>query len=313
MSTREQAVAVDDPPPATEAEARPGEGALHGPLAWLGVSALVFSAAVGGNQFGLRDRLAGSGAREPKEPAASRVADRPTPASSAPRAETLVRSQPWWQAVTILDGGKGTTKSRVVIDEAAMQWRVRGMCESGRLVVTVPGRPKPVLEAPCTGAESPFGYATKAGTIEVKVASDGPWTLQVDQQVDVPLEEEPLPSMSAPGTSVVAMGDFYRMDQTGKGSITVYRLADGSHALRLDDFYVSPNVDLEITFSPLEAPRTTAEFMATPWVKAAPLDITAGSLNFVVPPDVDPMQYKSVVIWCPLIDSAYAAATLKAA
>jgi len=43
----------------------------------------------------------------------------------------------------------------------------------------------------------------------------------------------------------------------------------------------------------------------------APLEITVGSLNFSLPADIDPMQYKSVVIWCRLIDSAYAAATLK--
>lgn len=187
------------------------------------------------------------------------------------------------------------------------------MCQSGRLVVTVPGRPKPVLEAPCTGADTPFGYATKAGAINLKVAAEGPWKLHVEQQVDVPLEEAPLPAMSAPGTKAVFKGDFYRMDQTGKGTITVYRLVDGSHALRLDDFFVSANVDLEITFSPLEAPRTTPEFMGTSWVKAAPLDITAGSLNFNGPADVDPASYKSVVIWCPLINSAYAAATLQPA
>lgn len=33
-------------------------------------------------------------------------------------------------------------------------------------------------------------------------------------------------------------------------------------------------------------------------------------MNFAVPAEVDPAQYRSVVIWCPLIDSAYAAATL---
>lgn len=313
MSTSGPAVDVDDPPSASETEVRPRDGAVTGPLAWLAVLALVFSAAVGANLFGLRDDLAGSGPLQPKAPAASRVADGPAPEASPPRPETLVRSQPWWQAVTTLEGGQGTTTSRLVIDAAAMQWRVRGLCQSGRLVVTVAGGRKPVLEAPCTGAEMPLGYGTKAGAMELKVTSDAPWKLQVDQQVDVPLEEEPLPSMSAPGTAVVATGDFYRMDQTGKGSITVFRLADGSHALRLDDFYVSPNVDLEITLSPLEAPRTTEEFMGTPWAKAAPLDITAGSLNFIVPRDVDPTKYESVVIWCPLINSAYAAATLKAA
>ena len=316
MSTTEPPVAVDPAQVPPEPEAGPpdrrADGTGHHPVAWLGLLALLVSAAVGGNVFGLRDTLTGSEPRKPKAPAASRAAGGPAPAATAPRPETLVRSQPWWQAVTTLEG-QGATTSRLAINEDAMQWRVRGVCGSGRLVVTVPGRPKPVLEAPCTGADTPLGYATKTGAISLKVAADGPWTLHVEQQVDVPLEEEPLPSMSAPGTKVVFTGDFYRMDQTGKGTITVYRLPDGSHALRLDDFFVSPNIDLEITFSPLEAPRTTPEFMGAPWVKAAPLDITAGALNFTVPAGVDPGKYKSVVIWCPLINSAYAAATLRPA
>jgi hypothetical protein len=33
-------------------------------------------------------------------------------------------------------------------------------------------------------------------------------------------------------------------------------------------------------------------------------------MNFLVPAGVDPSRYRSVVIWCPLITSAYAAATL---
>lgn len=314
MSTTEPPVAVDPAPVPPETKASPTDrsanGTGHHPMAWLGLLALLVSAAVGGNLFGLRDTLTGSEPREPKAPAASRAATGRGPAATAPRPETLVRSQPWWQAVSSLEGERPTT-SPLTINGDAMQWRVRGVCQSGSLVVTVPGRPKPVLEAPCTGGDTPFGYATKTGAINLKVTAEGPWKLHVEQQVDVPLEEAPLPAMSAPGTKAVFKGDFYRMDQTGKGTITIYQLADGSHALRLDDFFVSPNVDLEITFSPLEAPRTTPEFMGTPWVKAAPLDITAGSLNFTVPADVDPAKYKSVVIWCPLINSAYAAATLQ--
>jgi hypothetical protein len=41
--------------------------------------------------------------------------------------------------------------------------------------------------------------------------------------------------------------------------------------------------------------------------------VTAGSLNFMVPAGVGPNQYRSVVVWCPLIDSAYAAVTLRPA
>ena len=100
------------------------------------------------------------------------------------------------------------------------------------------------------------------------------------------------------------------MDQSVEGPVTIYRLADGEHALRLDDFFVTPNIDLEIRLSPLEAPGTTEEFMRAPSTWVAPLDVTAGSMNFTVPPEAEPSEYRSVVIWCPLIDSAYAAATL---
>lgn len=310
MSGSEPPAAVDDRPlPAHPGgPGRPGGGGAQGALAWLGVAALVASAAVGGNLVGLRDRLWGSEARRPRAPAVSREADGPA-TTAVERPQTLVRSQPWWQEVATLEG-QGPTRSRVTIDDAALQWRVRGSCPSGRLVVTVAGRPKPVLDAACAGGEAEPGYATRSGALDLEVAAEGRWRLEVEQQVDVPLEEPPLAAMSAPGTRVVATGDFYRMDQTGQGTVTVYRLADGSHALRLDRFFVTANVDLEITFSPLEAPRTTSEFMGAPWVRAAPLDITAGSLNFAVPPGVDPAGYRSVVIWCPLIDSAYAAATL---
>lgn len=60
------------------------------------------------------------------------------------------------------------------------------------------------------------------------------------------------------------------MDQSGTGAVTIYRLADGSAALRLDDFFVTPNVDLEIHLSPLEAPQTTDEFLASPRWKSPP-------------------------------------------
>ena len=119
--------------------------------------------------------------------------------------------------------------------------------------------------------------------------------------------------MTAPGTVALSRGGFYRIDQVGSGGVTVYRLAEGTHALRLDNFYATPNVDLEIRLSPLPAPQTTDQFLSAPSALVARLDVTAGSMNFVVPKDIDPRQYRSVVIWCPPVNSAYAAASLNAA
>jgi hypothetical protein len=61
----------------------------------------------------------------------------------------------------------------------------------------------------------------------------------------------------------------------------------------------------------LRAPRSTRQYLSAPSKNVAALDITAGSMNFVLPAGVDPTRYRSVVIWCPIITSAYAAATIR--
>jgi len=144
----------------------------------------------------------------------------------------------------------------------------------------------------------------------VQVAADGPWRLQVAQQVDLPLVEPPSPAMTAPGSAAVAGGPLYNIDKTGTGKATLYRQADGRYAVRLEDFFVSPNVDLELRFSPLEAPHSSSEFSNAPSEVVAVMDVTAGSVNYAVPTNIDPTRYRSVVVWCVPIKSAYAAAAL---
>ncbi len=281
-------------------------------LTVLALSALVASAALGGNLFGLRERLPSLETAEPRPAAVGRSVDGPAiPATTTEQVETALRSQPWWQSVAVSDGVGPTSLAPFTIDAGAIQWRVKWSCENGDLVVRSQTQAEPVVAASCPGEGE--GYATDSGPTSLAVDADGPWRLEVEQQLDVPLVEPPSSAMADPSTVVASTGSFYRMDQSTTGTLTLYRLADGTHALRLDDFFVTPNVDLEIRLSPLEAPQTTEEFLSAPSVWVAPLDVTAGSMNFMVPPDVDPAQYRSVVIWCPLIDSAYAAATLEPA
>jgi hypothetical protein len=198
------------------------------------------------------------------------------------------------------------------IDGGAIQWRAQWTCQVGHLTVRTPTRSRAVVDSSCPGTGT--GYSTEVGAQSLDVTADGPWQLRVEQQVDVPLVEAPLPSMNAPGARVVFTGSFYNIDQSGSGRVTIYQLAANAYALRLDNFFVSPNIDLEIRLSPLASPHSTDQFTSSnPSDTIAPLDITAGSLNFTVPSAIDPTHYRSVVIWCPLIHSAYAAATLVAA
>ena len=281
-------------------------------LSLLGLLAVVASALVGGNLLGSRERLWGSESPVARPAAGSREAgavEGPTQTTTGARDQTVLRSQPWWQGLTKLEGAGSTTATPFTVAEDAVQWRVKWTCETGRLVVRVPNQARPVVDAACPGSDT--GYGVRKGAVALQVTADGPWSMAVDQQVDVPLVEPPLPVMSAPGTRMVLTGSLYRMDQVGTGTVNIYRTDDGSHVLRLDQFFVTANVDLELRLSPLEAPRTTEQYMNAPSVWVAPLDVTTGSLNFTLPADVDPTRYRSIVVWCPIIDSAYAAATLK--
>ncbi|MGH9077481.1 MAG: DM13 domain-containing protein [Acidimicrobiales bacterium] len=269
------------------------------------VVVVVAAALFGANLFGARDSLLGSPTPAAVAPATGRHASVRVPAAAPPK--TVLRSYPWWQAVTSLQGSSPTTSPSFAVDPNALQWRVKWTCQAGQLVVRDSG-PHPVVDAACPGSGT--GYETQTGATTLGVTASGPWQVQVDQQVDVPLVEPPTPAMAAPTTTTLATASLYDVDQSGSGQATIYRLADGSFALRLDSFFVTPNVDLEIRLSPLPDPHSTSEYQKAPSVLVAPLDVTTGSIDFAVPAGVDPTQYHSLVIWCPLIQSAYAAASL---
>ena len=273
-----------------------------------GLLVLIASLVVGADLFGTREALFGSATPAARTAASSRTDAFAPVATSAP-AKSRLRSQPWWQQVARFDSAAPSTRPVFRISDGAIQWRARWSCTRGRFVVSGAGGSRPLIDAPCDGD----GMATLTKNVdgELQMSAAGAWTARVEQQVDVPLVEPPLPAMSAPGARRVLRGSFYRIDQVGRGRMTIYRLANGRHALRVSDFYVTPNVDLEIRLSPLRRPRTTREYRSVPARLAAPLPTTVGSMNFMLPAGVDPARYRSVVIWCPLIFSAYAAATIE--
>lgn len=277
----------------------------------LGLLVLLAALVVGSDVFGVRESLFGSATPRPRPSAFSRIATA-TPANAQ---RTQLRSQAWWQTVQFLHGVGSTTTSAFKIDAGANQWRVKYSCRSGRLAARASGKSDAVVNARCPSDKTgtPIVKDDMTLSTSLTVTADGRWRMQVDQQVDVPLNEPPLPVMSARGTVPVASGRVYRIDQSGMGRVTFYRLAGGRYALRLAGFYVNPNVDLELRLSSLRAPHSTPKYLKAPSTHVAPLDVTAGSLNFMVPRGVDPTRYGSLVVWCPLITSAYAAATLKPA
>lgn len=281
----------------------------------IGLVALVAGALFGGNFLGLRETFFGSETPEARPTALSRSAeqggttDRTVPPPPE-RAESVLRSLPWWQHLGTLEGTGPAAAPAFNIDQGAVQWRARWTCQTGQLEARAPDQRRPVvIDATCPGSGTAFG--TQKGRVTLQVTATGPWRMEIEQQVDVPLNEPPLAAMSAPGATVLATGSLYRIDQVGTGTVTLYGLPDGRRALRMENFFVTANTDLELQFSPLRAPRSTAQVNeAGRSASVATLDVTTGSLNFIVPPTLDLSQARSLVVWCEIANSAYAAATL---
>jgi hypothetical protein len=244
----------------------------------------------------------------------STVANNPaafdTPPSSVVGAR---RSQPYWVPVTTFSGSGNTTTARFTVGTEAIQWRVSYHCDRAPfevVAVNAAGQESKrklanALACPTDGE----GFAADKGGQTLKVTTSGAWKITVDQQVDVPLVE-PVPAGLA-SAKVLGTAKLYNVDKVGEGTARIYELPDGTRQVRLEDFFVTINSDLELRLSELAAPHSTQEVEKAPFKVVAPLKATVGSMNYEVPKDVDVSRYKSVVIWCEVTRNAYAAASIE--
>lgn len=252
----------------------------------------------------------GGGDTAPRSPGATGAGDGTAAAPATTTTSALPRSAPRWETVVTLEGAGPGRPAPFTVLAGAIQWRVRWSCETGSLTVTStppPRKNRAVVEGACPGQGE--GYAIHTGEIRLDVNASGPWRAVVDQQLDTPLVEPPLPGMD-PG-AVVGQGQFVGVEMSGEGTARLFTLPDGRLALRFeDDFRVSANSDLFLWLSSAELPRTSKEALDSPHVRMGNLRSTLGSQNYVLPPDLTADRVRSVVIWCEPVAIAYAAAPL---
>lgn len=224
-------------------------------------------------------------------------------------------SQPWWQKVSMLRGDGNGTTGTFEISPRAVQWRVTWRCEAGSFSMQ-PARPagterlRPLVDEARCSTQGDQAFTNKTGPFILTVTASSPWQVEIEQQVDTQLVEEAIPAMSSPATRIVAAGPFYGIDRTATGTAKLYALPDGTNVLRLEDFFVTATVDLQLRLTPVPAPHSTADVADAPFKNVAFLKATAGAMNFPVPSDIDVTKYGSLVIWCEMTHNAYGAAAL---
>jgi hypothetical protein len=112
---------------------------------------------------------------------------------------------------------------------------------------------------------------------------------------------------------VLEKGQFHNADKTGKGTATLYQLADGKRVLRLTNFAVDNGPDLHVRLIKADDAKDTASVAKTDHVELGKLTGNKGSQNYDVPENVDLSKYKVVSIWCNRFSVNFAAAPLTAA
>lgn len=255
--------------------------------------------------------VTGAGCGESDEPASKATAN--DPFRAVPQKTVVApadKAAPRWEPVASFSGTGPMTRT-LDIAKRAIQWRVRFRCEPGRFAVVVSPAPRSGsarADGDCPGRGE--GSWVTSGRQELRIDASGRWRVEVEQEVDTALHEAPLAAMQAPTAKLLARGDFYKVERSGRGRATLHQLPNGRLALRLENFVTEANTDLFVWLSEARRPRSTRAAFRAKHVEFAALKSTLGDQNYLLPRGVDATRIRSIVIWCEPVRIVYTAATL---
>lgn len=132
-------------------------------------------------------------------------------------------------------------------------------------------------------------------------------TAKMADMPDKAMEER----MMAEAPALLKQGVFIDADAThqGAGNALLYKLENGSHLLRLEDFKVTNGPDLMVylvkSVDVTEASQVTGGF-----INLGDLKGNIGNQNYAIPTGTDISEYNSAVIWCELFGVLFSSASL---
>lgn len=120
--------------------------------------------------------------------------------------------------------------------------------------------------------------------------------------------EEPMPD-ETDALEKVKEGNFEGADDfhEGSGLASIYRQSNGTYVLRFEEFSVINGPDLRVYLAKNQDPDGS---QVAKGVELASLKGNKGNQNYVLPDEVDPADYQSVVIYCKPFKVIFATANL---
>ena len=120
--------------------------------------------------------------------------------------------------------------------------------------------------------------------------------MEAAAQAEDPVEEPMMEAMEEPEVVALLTGEFEDGDpfHTGEGTATVYRLADGRHVVRFENFRVRNGPDLRVILTPIGR----EDVLADGYIELGELKGNVGNQNYFFPEGIDPGDYAAVIIYC---------------
>jgi hypothetical protein len=119
-------------------------------------------------------------------------------------------------------------------------------------------------------------------------------------------------TVQAQEPNVLAKGELHKAEKAGKGTATVYKLADGRRVLRLTNFETGNGPDLHVRLIAADDAKDTASVAKAEFVELGKLKGNKGNQNYDLPENVDLSKYKLVSIWCNRFSVNFASGPLTA-
>ncbi len=126
------------------------------------------------------------------------------------------------------------------------------------------------------------------------------------------MEASPTVPAQTPAAVALKVGSFKDADSfhRGKGQATIYRGADGTLLLRLEELDVTNGPDLHVILSPHMDPDNPSQTKTEGYIDLGKLKGNRGNQNYPIPSDVNIGIFGSVVIYCEPFSVVFSVAPL---
>ena len=162
-----------------------------------------------------------------------------------------------------------------------------------------------------TTVEEEFPFSATADMPVGMTQAEAEDIMQGMAKVDME-EMEEMPDEMAQAERI-ASGMFRDADNFHKGSgvATIYRLPDGSGALRFENLNVTNGPDLRVLLSTHPDPQDKAELQEAGYLHIEKLKGNRGNQNYELPADADLESFGSVIIYCMPFNVIFSVAPLQ--